>query len=105
MNEGYRYHECDHIPKKGIIIVYNNQFGQRRDEPVWHLVIQREATEADLEENHYLEEVGETIWSTELEITHCPYCGQKLFDPETNGIEGYGQFKHIDCTGWRSRVL
>ena len=66
MSKGYKYHQCDHIPKDGIIIVYSNQFGPERDEPVWHLVIQREATEADLDENHYLEVVGETIWSTQL---------------------------------------
>jgi len=88
MSKVYRYHECDHIPN-GIIIVYSNQFGPERDKPVWHLVIQRKATEADLDENYYLEEVGETIWSTEVEITHCPYRGQKLFDPAENGIDHY----------------
>ena len=102
MNESYKYHECNRIPKDGIIIVYSNQFGLR-SQPVWHLVIQRIATEDDLNENHYLEEVGEILWSTELEITHCPYCGEKLLDPKMTEIEDYGKFVHIDSTAWNSR--
>ena len=45
---------------------------------VWNMVIERTAEEADLEENHYLEQIGDTIWQTVTEIYCCPFCGESL---------------------------
>lgn len=44
----------------------------------WLLNINRVATEQDLEENHYLEEVGQTIEHVAINVLFCPYCGEKL---------------------------
>ena len=40
--------------------------------------INRTATEQDLQNNHYFEEVGQTIYQVALNIKFCPYCGCKL---------------------------
>ena len=42
------------------------------------LNINRTATEQDLEDNHHLEEVGQTIYQVAVNIKFCPYCGCKL---------------------------
>ncbi|MBU0992385.1 MAG: hypothetical protein KJ737_07810 [Proteobacteria bacterium] len=104
METKYKYHTCSNLPKEGVRIVYDNHYAER-EEYVWCLIIQRNATEDHLNENHYLEEVGETVWYTQLEITHCPYCGEKLFDPSEHYLEDYGQFMHIDATGWHRRRM
>lgn len=99
MMKNYNKHECKSLPSKGI---YIDSSGNKNK--TWFLIIQREAMEEDLEENHYLEEVGEIIWRTELEITHCPYCGEKLLELNKTEIAKYGNFRHIDSTGWSSKV-
>ena len=77
----HRYHKCKFLPEKGIIIVYSNEFlGDEMH--VWNMIIERTAEEADLEENHYLEEIGDTIWKTVLEIYCCPFCGESLSSPK-----------------------
>ena len=53
----HKYHECKFLPQNGITIVYSNEFlGDEKQ--VWNMLIERSAKEEDLEENHYLEEVG-----------------------------------------------
>ncbi len=69
---------------------------------VWNLIIRRESTETDLENNHYLEEAGETIWETILEISHCPYCGEHL---DNSGTICEGKFLHRDCSGYSMKIL
>ncbi|RJY01626.1 hypothetical protein D5R81_19865 [Parashewanella spongiae] len=73
----HRYHECKSLPEKGITIIYSNEF-LSDDKHVWNMIVERTAEEADLEENHYLEEVGDTIWQTIVEIYCCPFCGDSL---------------------------
>ncbi|ASJ72828.1 hypothetical protein [Granulosicoccus antarcticus] len=75
------YHRCGKLPADGIDVHYlGNEFLNRP--PCWVMTISREATESDLEENHKLEEVGESIWMVAAEITHCPYCGEHLPVPD-----------------------
>ncbi len=62
----------------------------------WQLVITKEAKEIDLEENHYLENVGDALWSTIIEVNNCPFCGLKLRDKKLTEIE----FVHLDSSGW-----
>lgn len=57
------------------------------------LHISRIATEQDLEENHHLEEVGETIESVVISVSFCPYCGEKL---RKNKSDHTLPFRHID---------
>ncbi len=63
----------------------------------WHLNINRVATEQDLEENHYLEEVGQTIESVAINILYCPYCGEKLSHSQGECIPS---FRHNDYSKW-----
>lgn len=74
-----------------------------RNAMTWRLIIRREATEDDLEENHYLEEEGETLWETSLEITHCPFCGMSLLGKKDKMYEDYGKFSHDDFSGWAGK--
>lgn len=49
--------KCEQLPD-GVYLDYGDNSG-----PAWVLVIQKEATEADLEENHYLEMEGDVYSS------------------------------------------
>ena len=73
----HKHHECKFLPKKGIIIVYSDEF-LGDEKYVWNMIIERTAEEADLEENHNLEQIGDTIWQTVTEIYCCPFCGESL---------------------------
>jgi len=64
-----KQHDCDSLPKSGVYIYLED------DDPTWTLNIQKEATESDLEENCYLENIGDTIWVTRIGILYCPFCG------------------------------
>ncbi len=100
MSENFKKHECAHFPDKGVYIYFSDN-----GKPAWKLHIQREATESDLEENHYLESEGEAIWTTMLEIIHCPYCGIQLPGLEKIDEESYGKFQHIDSSAWSSKIM
>jgi NADH pyrophosphatase NudC (nudix superfamily) len=63
----------------------------------WLLNINHVATEQDLEENHYLEEVGQTIDHVAINVLFCPYCGEKL-DKTSAGITP--SFIHNDYSKW-----
>jgi len=100
-----RSHHCPTLPDNGIAIYFDSHSTQLRDEPTWLLNIQREATETDLEANNYLEEVGDTIWTTTLEITHCPFCGDALTYPDVVPPPNIGRFTHIDSSGWNGKHM
>ncbi len=100
MSKNSNVHECVQLPDKGVYIAFSDD-----GEAAWKLYIQREATESDLEENHYLETEGDVIWTTMLEITHCPYCGIQLPGLENIDKEVYGKFQHIDSSGWSSKIM
>ena len=61
------------------------------------LNINHVATEQDLEENHYLEEVGQTIEHVTVNVLFCPYCGEKL-DKEQINITP--TFEYNDFSKW-----
>ena len=98
MHNTFKTHQCDDLPKNGVYITFADE------ESVWTLTIQKEATESDLEENHYLDIIGDIIWATELEIKCCPFCGEKLPGLENGKNEAYGKFRHIDSSGWTSKI-
>ena len=62
----------------------------------WQLVITREATEEDLQNNNHLENVGDEIWSTVVEINNCPFCGEELRKEDLSTME----YAHFDSSGW-----
>lgn len=78
-------HKCDHLPAGAYL--YKDKLSSC-GEKVWYLSLIREATEDDLEENHYLEEVGEAIWTVTAEILLCPYCGKNLYNGQPNVSTG-----------------
>jgi NADH pyrophosphatase NudC (nudix superfamily) len=61
------------------------------------LNINQIATEDDLEENHHLEEVGQTIFQVAINIKFCPYCGEDLKHPKN---EIGPEFKLYDFSKW-----
>lgn len=92
----FEEHNCDKLPKQGIYIFPGSE--SIHDERSWVLRVSREATEQDLEDNHYLEEVGEEIWSVTVEIAFCPYCGESLNGNESSLVTG--EFVLLDSSGW-----
>ena len=99
----YEIHEGAYILKNGLQ-VYRSTTGEGRAGKRWIFSIMREATEEDLEENHYLNSVGEIIWETMVEVKHCPYCGMKL--PATDEAEASDLpwFEHYDSSGWNTKI-
>lgn len=90
----YQQHQCDKMPKTGVLIYFDEEESQRED-ATWQLTIMREATEEDLYNGGLYEYVGETIWRTCIEITHCPFCGASLYDEEHELDDDYGLFYHF----------
>ncbi|MCL6271084.1 hypothetical protein M3P05_14235 [Sansalvadorimonas sp. 2012CJ34-2] len=90
-------HTCKFMPPDG---VYIEQEEYEDGKHCWWLVIYREATEEDLENNHYLDMVGDTIWSTTVEVAFCPYCGEWLL-PEKSGVDSVNP-SHEDFSGWHA---
>lgn len=88
-------HECNQLPQ-GIRVERDNGYLGSSDG--WVLVVSREATEEDLEENHYLEAVGENIWTTAVQIAYCPFCGGRL--GPLNEVED--AFVHFDFCQWEA---
>jgi hypothetical protein len=63
----------------------------------WSLNINHVASEEDLEENHYLEEVGQTIETVSINVRFCPYCGRGLLCNEDRMVPS---FTHHDLSKW-----
>ena len=84
-------HTCKAFPKSGVYLHFDNEV------PAWTLNIQKEASESDLEENHHLENVGDIIWLTSMNILCCPYCGEQLPGLDSVDKTSYGYyFQHND---------
>ncbi len=98
-----KVHECQALPQEGVTVVFDDSYFNRKNK-TWRLQIQRTANEEDLMQNHFLEEVGETLWTTIIEITHCPYCGANLYADVPLSIPDHGRFTYIDSSGWNSRI-
>lgn len=96
-------HRCERIPANGISVLGADYFlpGSGWE---WCLVVERQATDQDLEANPILEEIGETIWSTAVGITHCPFCGQQLTEAMERGQDLPPEFVHVDSSGWNFKI-
>ena len=97
------------MPKDGVS-VYTQYPETDCRESVSKLIIERLATEDDLEESHMLEEIGESIWTFSAEIHYCPYCGSELTAPSDIQAEvgedkdRYGAFSLFDQENWKGRA-
>ena len=103
MSEAAREHACEYMPVDGVAILPATEDFEVEEWP-WLILIERCATWDDLEQNQYLEEVGETIWRTMIGITHCPFCGKVLqsdVEPPTDSPKA--EFYHLDASGWIGR--
>jgi hypothetical protein len=89
-------HKCDHLPSGAYL--YKDQLSSC-GKNVWYFSLIREATEEDLEESHYLEEVGEAIWTVSAEVLFCPYCGKDLYSGQPN--ESTGDFVLYDSSAYK----
>jgi len=67
-------HRCRALPGNGLGVYRAEHFLNGKNWE-WCLVVQRLATESDLEENHHLENIGDTMWTTAVGISYCPFCG------------------------------
>ena len=99
MNKDWVLHKCKNLPNNGVEVLYSMDSIFRKTK-TWQLVISRKATLEDLEKNHILEEEGETIWETFLEITHCPFCGIYLLEADHKKFDDVGYFVHYDHSEW-----
>ena len=99
MNKHWELHQCEEMPTSGVEVLWSMDETGRKCK-TWRLVIRREATEEDVDNNYDLEEVGQTLWETFLEITHCPFCGKKLYNKDDFDFDDYGKFIHYDYSEW-----
>ena len=90
-------HECQY-QDPGIRIEFSRSYLHERF--TWQLIITKESTELDIEQNHHLEQVGDQIWSTVVEINHCPYCGEKLRHAPLESIK----YAHFDFSDWETDI-
>ena len=102
MKEAWKLHECENLPSNGVQILYAMD-NVERNAMTWRLIIRREATEEYLEENHFLEEEGETLWETSLEIIHFPFCGKNIPEKKDKIYEDHGRFNHNDFPSWAGK--
>jgi len=98
MMDEFKIHECPH-QDSGVRVEYSRSYFHEHF--TWQLVISRQATELDLENNHQLEQVGEEMWSTVVEINNCPYCGATLRRDVLDSIK----YAHFDSNGWSIDIL
>ncbi len=89
----FEIHECEY-QSEGVRVERSSDYFHGKY--TWYLVISRTATELDLESNHHLEELGEELWCTVVEINSCPFCGTSLRAEKLVDIE----FMHCDRRGW-----
>lgn len=103
MTVHWKLHECDNLPPDGIQVLWSKDNIIRKTK-TWQLIIRRGATDEDLQQNHILEEEGQTIWETRIEISHCPFCGEYLLDENDDKFENLGKFVHFDYSEWNSKM-
>lgn len=99
MDNAKNTHNCSSFPLNGVEISKVERFPGISRKP-WCLIVRREATEQDLQENTTLENEGDIIWETYVEISHCPYCGQQLSKSMKDSPKDFGKIRHYDHSGW-----
>ena len=96
-------HHCPAMPISGIRISREPDLLPNEDWR-WALCVERTASEEDLEQNAYLEEVGGRLWSLAVGIRHCPYCGTLLPGEQDAVLNGSAGFRLMDHGEWTVRV-
>ena len=96
-------HKCKELPGSGVGVYRAEHFLTGKNWK-WCLVVQRLATESDLGENHYLENVGDAIWATAVGISYCPFCGGVLPGTKRSMSSPEAEYQHVDHSSWGARV-
>ena len=96
-------HRCRALPGNGLGVYRAEHFLNGKNWE-WCLVAQRQVTESDLEANHYLESIGDTIWSTAIGISYCPFCGDLLPDAKPSKSSPDAEYQNVDYSGWTAKV-
>jgi len=104
MNQNWTLHQCAKLPKSGLEVSYSKENVLRKT-GTWQLAIRSEATLEDIENSVILAEIGETIWETILEITHCPFCGMYLLEDGHEKYNDVGCFVHNDYSEWKAKRM
>ncbi len=100
----YKTHNCDFFPGEDVGVYFSTDYFNE-EQPSWYLLIQRNATIDDLEKYQYLEEEGDNLWTTALEVTHCPYCGESLYESTTRPRKNHGRSVLIDhASSWYASI-
>lgn len=65
------YHQCPQQPDFAYVVQYDTD---------WYLEISRYVQEDELEQLPYVENIGDTLWTTRCLVIFCPFCAQRLAD-------------------------
>lgn len=101
-------HTCDDVPED-CVAIYCEDLSDAPERKLWTIAYMRNATEADLEENSIIENVGDEIWRIEAKIRACPYCGTLLseanvVDITADPLNSHDYFRLLDQEAWSMRV-
>ena len=96
-------HRCRALPGNGLGVYRAEHFLNGKNWE-WCLVVERLATVSDLEENHHLENIGDTMWTTAVGISYCPFCGVLLPDGKHSMSSVEPEYQHVDYSGWTAKV-
>lgn len=91
---GFQIHECSYLPESGVSIFCSCEESED-GQFIWLMQISHTANEDDLENNHYLENIGDLIWQASVQIQCCPYCGKKLEQELTKQSEPYSYHYNV----------
>lgn len=91
-------HDCEALPSQDFFISFDSEL--LGSENSWRLSVARSATEADLEESQYLEQVGDPMWRVSVGILHCPFCGIALDVLSGEAQSAVGEKHLYDHRSW-----
>ncbi len=94
----FEIHECK-LQMPGARLIKSKSYFHEKF--TWQLIIERVASEEDLEQNHYLENAGDQLWSVVAEVNHCPYCSLQLNENKNKTKE----FVLLDSSDWSTNRL
>ena len=96
-------HECINLPRSGVRVQYTREFSDLSYDS-WRMIIYRETAEEDLERNTFIENIGDLIWVTAMDIIHCPFCGKNLYEGMKQEHIPAGNAVHVDYSDWSAKI-
>ena len=97
-------HKCKYLDTEDVFIY--KEMNPVTKKYIWKLSMAKVATEQNLEENSYFEQIGDHVWQLITEISYCPYCGEKLKEPKTiQELEDTQTIITDNSADWYAKVL